>query len=316
MRYGKIDGLSKPVSKIILGGSGAAMRKGKNQDEILDFAFASGVNTFDTARGYGESEKVIGGWINRRAVRDKVTLITKGALHGLLGNNRVNEKSIRADFKKSLGALGTDYIDIYLLHRDNPKREVGQIVELLNEFRDRGLVKIFGVSNWEYGRIISANEYAYKHNLFPLSVSEPHFALAEAGRWTWIGCTSVTGAAHAEERKWYARTGFPLFAFSPLCGGFLSGAVRSADKSSLKNISRGMRVTFNSGRNFLRLGRLEELSAQTGYTVAQLALVWILSQDINAFAITGGSRVKSIESSIAAAEISLTPEQLEFLNLD
>ena len=77
-----------------------------------------------------------------------------------------------------------------------------------------------------------------------------------------------------------------------------------------------MRVTFNSELNLRRLGRLEELSARTGYTAAQLALVWILSQDINAYAITGGSRVKSIESSIAAAEISLTAEQLEFLNLD
>lgn len=316
MRYGRIDGLDKPVSKIILGGSGTAMRKGHNSDEILDLALASGVNTIDTARGYGQSERVIGEWINRRGVRDEVTLITKGALHGILGNNRVNERCIRADLKKSLQTLNVEYADVYILHRDNPKTEAGELVELLNEFRDSGLIKVFGVSNWEYGRIVAANEYAYKHNLFPLSVSEPHFSLAEAGRWTWTGCTTVTGEAHAAEREWYAQTGFPLFAFSPLGGGFLSGTVKSDDKGTLKKLSRSMRITFNSERNLERLRRLEKLSEKTGYQVAQLALAWVLAQKINAFAITGGSRIKSLKSSIEAADIALTAEQLAYVNLE
>ncbi|MBQ9081148.1 MAG: aldo/keto reductase, partial [Clostridia bacterium] len=214
MRYGKIEGVDKPISRIILGGSSGCFWQGQNCDELLDFAFASGVNTFDTARGYNKSEAVLGDWLERRGLRDKVVIQTKGALHGLLGNNRVKEKCIRADLQKSLTALKLPYVDVYLLHRDNPKTDVGWIVELLNEFRAEGKIKAFGGSNWHHTRIEQVNEYAYKHNLKPFTVSQPQFSLAEVQRWVWIGCVSVSGPKNADAQYWYARTGFPLTAFS------------------------------------------------------------------------------------------------------
>lgn len=312
MQYGKIEGLDKPLSRIIFGGSGKGMRCGVCCDEALDAAFAAGINTFDTARGYGGSERALGSWIARRGLRDKTVVITKGGLHGLLGNNRVNEKCVRADMARSLEALGLDCVDIYLLHRDNPKREAGEAVELLNDLRDRGYVSSFGVSNWRYRRIEQANEYAYRRGLRPLSVSEPHFSLAAAGRWTWIGCTSVTG--DEAELKWYKSTGFPLIAFSPLGGGFMSGAVKSGDKRSAAKLSHAMRVTFASDENFARLRRAEELSAQLGCSVAQTALAWVLSQDMQTYAIAGSERPENIKKNSEAADIRLTAAQLEYLS--
>ncbi len=314
MKFAEVSGCNKPVSKIIFGCSGNAMRRGKNCDVILDAAFSAGINSFDTARGYGASEWTLGDWINRRGIRDDVTVISKGALHGFFGNNRVNEKCIRADLEKSITALNCGYIDIYLLHRDNPKVPAGEFVGLLNEFKSKGYVKAFGVSNWTYERIKEANAYAEKHNLAPFTVSEPHFSLAVAGRWTWIGCTSVTGEKHAGEREWYKNTGLPLFAFSPLGGGFLSGRVRGDDiKRTSKSMPHAMRVTFLSEENAKRLRRLEVLSRETGFTIAQIALSYVINSGLNAFAITGSNRVQTVVDSAAAADITLTAEQINYL---
>jgi len=314
MKYANLSGCDKSVSRIIFGCASKMMFNGENCDEIFDAALAAGINAFDTARGYGKSERVLGGWIKRRNIRDKVTVISKGALHGLLGNNRVNEKCIRSDLQKSISALDGVGIDIYFLHRDDPKTDAGVYVELLNEFKQKGYIKAFGVSNWTYKRIIEANEYAEKHGLEPITASEPHYSLATAGRWTWIGCTSVTGAKHADEREWYINTGLPLFAFSPLGGGYLSGRVKSDDlKRTVKNLSHAMRVTFASEENAQRLRRCEALALETGCTVAQIALAYVLCSGMNAFAITGSTNPERIRQSAAAADINLTPERIRYL---
>lgn len=317
MRYGKITGLDKPVSRIILGGSSGCLWKGENCDYLLDAAFNLGVNTFDTARGYGKSEETLGNWLERRGLRDKVVIQTKGALHGLLGNNRVNEKCIRADFEKSLKVLKLSCVDVYLLHRDNPKTDVGWIVELLNEFYAAGKIKAFGGSNWHHTRIEQANEYAYKHNLQPFTVSQPHYSLAEVKRWVWIGCLSVAGQNNKDAQDWYARTGFPLAAFSPLSGGFFSGRVKADDvKNTKRNLSFAMRSMFLNSENIERLKRTERISQETGYTVAQIALAWLLNGEMNVFPIVGCSRVESLQKNIAAFDITLSKVQRAYMNLE
>lgn len=317
MEYINIDGLEKPISRIIMGGSSSPMWKGEHCDGLLNAAYAMGITCFDTARGYGKSEEVFADWVDRTGLRDKVVIQTKGALHGLLGNNRVKEKCIRKDFAMSLQKLKTDCIDIYILHRDDPKTDVGWIVELMNEFKVAGKLKAWGGSNWTYERIQAANEYAYKHDMAPMSVSEPHFSLAEAGRWTWIGCTSITGEKQAAEREWYKKTQMPLMAFSPLGGGFFSGRVKSDDfKNTKKCLSHAMQVTFASEANRERLRRAEELSKELGCTVSQIAHAWILQSGMNTCTIIGNSRVESMMTSIGALEIKLTPEQKKYINLE
>ena len=317
MEYRKIEGLETPLSRIVMGGSSSGMRKGENCDEILDAALSFGINTFDTARGYGKSEEVLADWADRRGVRDRILIQTKGALHGMLGNNRVNVKCIRKDFEASLRALRTDCIDIYILHRDNEKMPVAPIVDLLNEFQAKGQLKIFGGSNWSYRRFEEANEYAYKHGLSPMRISEPHYSLAEVNRWAWIGCTTLTGEAHMEERAWYEKTGFPLVAFSPLAGGFMTGRIKSDDyQRTVKNVSFDMRRTFATEKNRERLKRAELLAKEKGCAVSQIALAWVLESPMNTFAIIGNSRVSTMKTSIDSLAIKLTAEERAYLNLE
>ena len=123
-RYGKIPGLKKIVSRMIFGTAIGPMIEGKNTDELLDAALAKGINTFDTARGYERAEESLGSWMKRRGNRDQVVIISKCGNCDSDGSVCVNRKVIETELAESLQALQTDYIDIYLLHRDDPKTPV------------------------------------------------------------------------------------------------------------------------------------------------------------------------------------------------
>ena len=129
MKYSKIAGVDKPVSKIILGTSTPAFMRGENCNSLLDCALSLGINAFDTARVYGRAEKALGRWLAAPGVRERAVVISKCCHPDIFGRRRVNARAMRADLKKSLSALGTDYIDIYLLHRDDLSVPAGTVVD-------------------------------------------------------------------------------------------------------------------------------------------------------------------------------------------
>ena len=127
------------------------MAKDGEGDSLLDAAFDLGMNTIDTARVYvdGNSESSIGGWMKRRNNRNDIVILSKGGHFDMAtGRVRVNREEMRYDLETSLKQLQTDYIDIYLLHRDDPHVPVGEIVEIFNEMHKEGKIGAFGGSNW------------------------------------------------------------------------------------------------------------------------------------------------------------------------
>ena len=132
MQYKKINGISKPLSRIIYGCTTEAMMKGQNVNKLLDEIYALGINTFDTAENYGLSEVSLGNWMKERNNSNKVVVITKGC-HPYDGVDRMTPEYLKQDIEQSFRRLQTDYIDIYLLHRDVLEVPVGPIVEVLNE---------------------------------------------------------------------------------------------------------------------------------------------------------------------------------------
>jgi aryl-alcohol dehydrogenase-like predicted oxidoreductase len=178
MTYGTIQGLPKPLPRIIFGTLHLA-----NADaatfSLLDSITEMGCYAFDTAHAYGNgaSERVIGNWIQARGNRSEVVVIDKGA-HPARGRNRVDPESIKQDLQESLDRLQTDYIDLYLLHRNDPAVPVGPIVEVLNDLKNEGKIVLFGASNWNYKRIQEASEYAQKNGLSSFSVASNQYSLA------------------------------------------------------------------------------------------------------------------------------------------
>ena len=132
MQYAEIPYVEKKVSRTMFGTAAPPFLAGGDGNDLLDAIFSAGVNTFDTARNYELDEKSLGQWMEDRQNRDEVVILSKCGHPSPDGTKRINETDIRKDFTESSGYLKTDYIDIYLLHRDDPDMEVGPIVEIMN----------------------------------------------------------------------------------------------------------------------------------------------------------------------------------------
>ena len=169
MEYIKLPYVDLPVSRILLGTAMPPLLMGEDSNDLLNQIYKTGVNAFDTARNYLHAEKSLGRWIAERNMRDKIVILSKCGHPGADGKGRINEAEIRKDFATSAKLLNTDFIDIYLAHRDDREVFAGLIVEIFNAMHAEGKIGAFGVSNWTHERIEEANEYAYKHQMIPLT---------------------------------------------------------------------------------------------------------------------------------------------------
>jgi aryl-alcohol dehydrogenase-like predicted oxidoreductase len=317
MDYAQIPHVRQPVSRIIFGTAINSMQWCKDCDELLDGLYALGINTFDTARCYMGAERTLGKWMAKRGLRDKLVIETKGALDGFFKNKRINERCIRSDLQKSLRRLGTDHVEIYMLHRDDPTVAVGEIVEVLNALHSEGVIGAFGGSNWTYQRVEEANEYAYAHNLIPMEVSSPNFGLADQVRDPWGGgCVTISGPKNVAAREWYQKTQLPVMAYSCLGRGLFSGAVKSDDwQSAQKRMDGPARKGYLCAENMERLRRVELFAKQKNMSVPQVALSWIFNQGLNVFALVSVSKVEHMIKNIEAMQFKMTKEESDALNL-
>lgn len=284
---------------------------------LLDAVFALGCNTFDTAHvyGQGDNERAMGRWVHARGNREQVVIIGKGAHHNA-DRKRVTPFDITADLFDSLARFRFDYIDLYLLHRDDPSVPVGPIVETLNEHRAAGRIRAFGGSNWSHERIAEANAYAAAHGLTPFVASSPNFSLAEQYREPWEGCVSISGPQHAAARAWYAAHRMPLFTWSSLAGGFFSGRLRRDNLDTFEEYLDRLAVHSYAGEeNFRRLDRAQQLGDAKGLSIPQIALAYVMSQPLDIYALVGCRTPEEFAANVVAAATRLTPEECAWLDL-
>lgn len=313
--YREIPGVGKPVSRIFFGTAIMPMLRGKNMNALLDSIYALGINSIDCARGYGAAEKSLGMWIRERNNRDRIVLLTKCGNISLSGKVCVNREVIEKELELSLKTLGTDYIDIYLLHRDDPNTSVSEIIDCLNEAKRKGKIRVFGVSNWTHERIIEANEYAEKHGLEGFSVSSPNFGLAEQVADPWGGgCVTISGPKNEKAREWYAESKMPVMAYSSLGRGFFSGRFKSGDMEGAKKVLDGpARKGYLCATNMERLRRAEILAGQKNCNVPQIAMRYIFGNKMNVFAIVSVTNPERMCQNIEAALNPLSEDEVLWL---
>ncbi len=312
MKYATIPGLDRPASRVVLGSMALMPQQQELSAALLDAFLARGGNLVDSAHIYrgGGSERAIGEWLRRRRRREDVLLLTKGAHHASDGRKRVSPEEIAFDLGQSLERLGTPYVDLYLLHRDDPAVPAAAAVETLSYHQRLGRIRGYGGSNWTPGRIEAANAAARERGLAPFAASSPNLSLAVPNEPMWADCVSVSGDGAALD--WYRRTGFPLLSWSSQAGGFFTGRfTRDAPDNA------DMVRVYYSDANWERFDRAARLGAELGKTPIQIALAWVLCQpQLRTFALVGPRTVEELESSLDAAEIELTPEQVAWLNLE
>jgi aryl-alcohol dehydrogenase-like predicted oxidoreductase len=316
MIYSKVAGIAKPVARLVLGTMIINSKELERSFALLDAAIDLGYTTIDTAHVY-PSEWAIGQWMEQRKNREKIVLISKGA-HPNQDRKRVTPFDITADLYDSLARLRTDYIDIYLLHRDEPKLPVGPIVEILNEHYRAGRIRSFGGSNWTHERIQQANDYAKAHGLVGFTSSSPHYSLAEQVVEPWAeGCVAISGPAETKAREWYAASGMPVFAYSSLARGFFSGRVtREIFLKEKETIDPVCLKAYCHETNFKRLDRVETLAKKMGTTVPMVALAYILNQNFNVFPIVGAANRQELQANLEVLTVKLSTEAMVWLNLE
>jgi aryl-alcohol dehydrogenase-like predicted oxidoreductase len=284
---------------------------------LLDEVFELGCTTFDTAHDYsqGDCERTVGRWINERGLRDRVVIIGKGAHHNQ-DRRRVTPFDITSDLYDSLARFKVDFIDLYLLHRDDPGVPVGPIVEVLNEHAAAGRIHAFGGSNWNHKRIQAANKYAADHGLTPFAASSPNFSLAEQIQEPWPDCISISGPAGQAPRQWYRQNQMPLFTWSSLAGGFFSGRFSRDNLDSFDSYLDKLCVqAYGYEDNFKRLDRARHLAEEKDLTLPQIALAYVLSQPLNIFALVGCQSGSEFRSNLKASAVRLSPEEMAWLEL-
>jgi aryl-alcohol dehydrogenase-like predicted oxidoreductase len=273
----------------------------------LDAYFAIGGNTIDTAHIYcgGQSEEVLGRYMEERGNREQVVVLTKGAHHDKNGP-RVNKAAIDSELMTSLERLRTDRVELYALHRDDENVPVGAIVEALNEHIEAGRIGAIGGSNWTWQRLQEANEYAAAHGLVGFTFSSPNLSLAKANEPFWAGCVS----ADAETCAWHERTQLPLLSWSSQARGFFTGRFTPEVRDNADLV----RVFYSDG-NWERYRRAEKLAAEKGVTTIQIALAYVLNQPFPACALIGAQSRAELISCEEGAQLRLTREEIEWLDL-
>ena len=318
MRYIEISQLEKPISVIGLGAASRAFTPDTydRAAELLERFLAAGGNCVDTANiyGFGDSEKTLGKWIQESGRRNELVLITKGCHPGVNRDDifgspwipRVTPEALQSDLSESLERLHTEYIDLYLLHRDDESVEVGLLIETLNQEQARGRIHAFGASNWRVERLAKANQYAAEHGLNGFVISSPNLSLPRPKKMVFPGTLFVDEAT----RQWHNTNQFPLLAWSSLATGFMSGKFKP-DEATDENVTQ----VYYSDENFERLRRAQELAARKNVTVAQIGLAYVLQQAFPVIALVGPTTPNNLDDALGAVNVELNPEELEYLDL-
>jgi aryl-alcohol dehydrogenase-like predicted oxidoreductase len=300
--------IEKKCSRLIMGTAGFYQFDDKKQAfAMMDHYIQAGGNIFDSAHQYINSEEILGEWAESRGIRKEIYILTKGA-HPDDGEPgpRVNSEAIKKDVKESLARLRTDYIDFYALHRDDLSVEVGSIMEVLNEQIAAGRVHAIGASNWSHTRIQEANDYAARRGLIGFTFSSPNLSLAQCNKPRWAGCVSV----NEEIANWHKGTQMPLLSWSSQAGGFFSGRFSPENRENEEMVD-----VYYSEDNWERFNRAGRLAEEKGASAIEIALAYVLNQPYPTAAIIGPEKVEELMSSIKGAEILLTSEEMDLLNL-
>ena len=298
----QIPGLTKPASTVALGFE--FFPSFASASLTLDAFYEAGGNLFDTAfvYGAGKTESIFGDWSTSRGVnREDIVLIGKGA-HSPLCYPGVIAKQL----DQSLERLKTDYVDVYFMHRDNPDIPVGEFVDAMDAEVRRGRIRgIFGGSNWTRERMDEATAYAGKNGKTAPAALSNNFSLAQMLDPIWPGCVAASDDGW---KVWLKERQIPNFAWSSQGRGFFTDRA-GRDKRDDAEIVR----VWYSDRNFERRDRAIELAKRHGCSPIHIALGYVIAQPFPIIPLIGPRTVAELEDSLKAIEITLTPEEVRWL---
>jgi aryl-alcohol dehydrogenase-like predicted oxidoreductase len=273
---------------------------------IIHRALDAGINFIDTADVYsrGESEEIVGKAL-AGGRRDDVVLATK--VHGPMGddpNERGNSRRwIVKEVENSLRRLGTDWIDLYQIHRPEPDTDIDETLGALSDLVRAGKVRYVGSSTFPSEEIVEAQWVAERRGRERFVCEQPPYSL-------------LARRIERDVLPVCRRYGMGVIPWSPLAGGWLTGRYRKGQDAPASSRAERMphRYDLSLPDNQRKLDAVEELAKlaeEIGITLIDLALAFVIEHPAVTAAIIGPRTMEQLESQLSAADVVLTPEVLD-----
>jgi aryl-alcohol dehydrogenase-like predicted oxidoreductase len=273
---------------------------------IIDRALDAGINFIDTADVYsaGESEEIVGKAL-AGGRRDRIVLATKA--HGQMGDD-VNEQGnsrrwLIRECENSLRRLGTDYIDLYQIHRPEPDTDIDETLGALTGLIRAGKIRYAGSSTFPASQIVEAQWTAQRRGRERFVSEQPPYSMLVRG-------------VEAEVLPVCQRYGMGVIPWSPLAGGWLTGRYRSGGTvpTSRRADRIPLRYDMTLPGNQAKLAAAEslaELADEAGLSLIHLALAFVITHPAVTSAIIGPRTMEHLDSQLGAADVVLPPEVLD-----
>lgn len=299
------SGLS--IRPFVLGGNVFGMTADREASfAVLDRFVELGGGMIDTADVYsawvpghkgGESESMMGAWLKESGARDKVLIATKvGMMPGGLKPDRIREA-----VQGSLDRLGTDFIDLYFAHKDDPDVPLDEVLGAFAELVDAGIVRAIGASNYSADRLGEALRISDEKGLPRFTAMQPELNLLDRDQYE--------GAL----QRLCIEEGLGVVTYFSLASGYLSGKYRGVD--DLGKSPRGARVKpYLEGKGPAVLAVMDAITAETGATLSQIALAWVTAQPGVTAPIASATSVEQLDELMASVNAKLSDDHLAALS--
>jgi aryl-alcohol dehydrogenase-like predicted oxidoreductase len=322
MQYRNLGRSGLKVSTLCLGGmtfgeaDASSMMHGASSSEaeahaVLTYAVAAGINFIDVADVYGQdglAERVLGNWLTQNKNRDDLVLATKFRFRMGPGPNQAGASRYRIvrTVEDSLRRMQTDRIDLYQIHAQDLDVPEDEILRALDDLVRSGKVLYIGCSNYAAYRMVESLYTSEQQRLERFVSLQAQYNL-------------VVRDLEREHVPASLRHGLGILPWSPLAGGFLSGKYRkdapppSGSRFETTRWKTSL-ARHDSPRNWQILAALDVTAAETGSTVAAVALAWLLHKPAVTSVIFGARTVAQLQDNLKAADVSLSPDQMARLD--
>lgn len=306
MQYTKLGSTNIRISKLCLGcmsfGKAGTMHdwtlNEADTETIVKHALDVGINFFDTANQYsqGTSEEYLGRALKKHAARDKVVIASKVYYN----DGKLSREAILREIDGTLKRLGTDYLDLYIIHRFDYDTPLEETVSTLNDLVQAGKVRAIGASAMYAYQFNALQQVAKDHGWAQFQTMENHYNLLY----------------REDEREMIPvcqQWGTALMPYSPLAAGHLTRATWAGDtlRAHTDRIAKGKYDRMEEA-DIKIVSRVHDLAEKYHVQMSQTAIAWLWAKGVSS-PIIGATRLSHINDAVGALDVKLTPEDITYL---
>ena len=313
MEYVKLGNTGLDVSRLCLGCMSFGdsenwihkwLLNEENSRPIIKRALELGINFFDTANVYslGKSEEILGRALKDYANRDEIVIATKihGKMHEGPNGSGLSRKAIMSEINKSLNRLGTDYVDLYIIHRWDYDTPIEETMEALHDIVKAGKVRYIGASAmyaWQFQKALH---------------------VAEKNGWTrFVSMQNHLNLIYREEEREMIplckEEKIALTPYSPLASGRLTRDLSETTKRLETDTTAIRKYGSTEEADRLIIERLAAVAERRGVPRIHVALAWLLQKEPVTIPIIGATKLSHLEDTIPALSLKLEPEEIAFM---